>query len=289
MLTLNKYLKNRFGKRVQKIPLDAGLGCPNREGETKRGGCIYCDPNGSGTGLHKRGLSIREQMQNGIQWARHRYGAQLFIAYFQSYSNTYAPPHRLDALYRDALVSQDVVGLFIGTRPDCIDKEVVDVIKGFSKERLVTVEMGLQSAHDQTLQKINRGHSVRDFITAYSMLKENGIPVCAHVIFGLPGEDHDDMLETIELLCKLDVDGIKFHQLYVLKDTPLESMYKRGEFDLLSMEEYCKLVIEAIRMLPPKTIVHRLQGDPPREPPLIAPQWSRRKHEIRQIIMSQIE
>ena len=284
--TLNHYLKQLFGKRVQKIPLDAGLGCPNRDRKTGTGGCIYCDPNGSGTGLHRKGVSVREQMQNGIKWARQRYGAGLFIAYFQSYSNTYAPPQRLEALYKEALISPDVVGLFIGTRPDCVNQDVVRVIKKFSKTHLVTVELGLQSAHDRTLKRINRGHDVAEFIRARTLLKKNQIPVCAHVIFGLPGEDRKDMLYTIEFLSKLQIEGVKFHQLYVLKDSPMERLYKKGEFEFLSMEEYCTLVAEAIRRLPPHTVVHRLQGDPPHDRPLLGPGWATKKHEIRSAIMS---
>jgi len=286
-LTLNQYLRALFGQRVQKIPLDAGLSCPNRDGTKGVGGCIYCDALGSGTGLSRRGKGIREQMMDGIRWAKRRYKAQRFIAYFQAFSNTYAPPERLQALYKEALVSEDVVGLFIGTRPDCIDEAVLDAILYASRGRLVTVELGLQSANDKTLRRINRGHTVQDFINAVELLKKRDIPVCAHVIFGLPGEGPEQMIATIHFLRELGINGIKFHQLYILRGTKLHEEYKNGGIQLLKEEEYSELVAKSILELPSSTVIHRLQGDPPRDR-LIAPLWSLSKDKVRKEIIKKL-
>ncbi len=284
-LSLNEHLRSLFGTRVQKIPLDAGFTCPNRDGTKGRTGCIYCDPRGSGTGLYKKGYSVAQQMISGIKWAERRYKARLFIAYFQSFSNTYAPPERLEATYREAIINSDVVGLFIGTRPDCIDSDVIRAIKRAAQDRYVTVELGLQSANNDTLKAINRGHTVEDFIRAVELLKRYKIPVCSHVIFGLPGEGHDEMLESVRLLADLGVEGIKFHQLYILEGTKAELLYRQGAIRELSLQEYASLVAEAIKLLPPQTVVHRLQGDPPRSERLIAPQWSYKKGEVRRLIL----
>jgi len=283
-LSLNKYLKNIFEERVQKIPLDAGLTCPNRDGTKGTKGCIYCDPYGSGTGRSRNGATIMEQMVQGVRWARKRYKAKKYIAYFQSYSNTYASPDKLRKLYSDALISSDVVGLFIGTRPDCIDDAVLDVIEECGKGRLITIELGLQSAHNHTLQSINRGHSVEDFVKAVESIKKRDLNVCAHVIFGLPGESPEEMLATIQLLSSLNIDGIKFHQLYVVHNTQLYEEYKKNKISLLTLDEYCSLVAKAISMLPERTVIHRLQGDPPRDH-LVAPKWCLEKNKIRQRII----
>ncbi len=286
-LTFNTYLRQKFGCRVQKIPIDAGLTCPNRDGRIGRGGCIYCNQLGSGTGAFSKGVSIREQMERGIMWARRRYKARKFIAYFQSYSNTYAPLHVLEDIYSQALLGPDVVGLFISTRPDCIDDERLELIKRVSKGRMLWMEYGLQSASDKTLSLINRGHKVADFIRAVEITHEFGIPVCAHVIFGLPGEGQDEMTDTVRLLSDLGIEGVKFHQLYVVKGTVLHDLYKKGRYQPISREEYVDMVLWAIRHLSKETVIHRLTGDPmPGE--LVAPDWSLEKTRIIQQIRSRI-
>ncbi len=228
-------------------------------------------------------------MLSGMKWAERRYKAKLFIAYFQSFSNTYAPPEKLEATYREALVNDRVVGLFIGTRPDCIDNEIISTIKRAAQGKYVTVELGLQSANNDTLKRINRGHTVEDFIRAVEMLKANEISVCAHVIFGLPGEGHEDMLNSIRLLAELGVDGVKFHQLYILEGTQAERLFRQGSIKILSIDEYTSLVAAAIKLLPSGTIIHRLQGDPPRSERLVAPSWSLEKERVRRLILSKME
>ncbi len=278
MLTLNRYLKERFGERVQKIPIDAGLACPNRDGTKGRKGCIYCDPRGSGTGAAAKGVSVAKQMRLGMEWAKRRYGARKFIAYFQSYSNTYAPLERLEELYTQALQGPQVVGVSIGTRPDCIDHERLDLISQVFKGKMVWVELGLQSASDETLKLINRGHTFKDFEKAVHLVKEFGFLSCVHVIFGLPGETREHMERTIKAINRMPLDGIKFHQLYVLKGTPLHRLYEKGGVDPLSQEEYAKTVAWSIKQLKPGMVVQRLVGDPPGQG-LVAPLWSRNKQE----------
>ncbi len=287
-LALNQFLREKFGERVQKIPLDAGLSCPNRDKKTGRGGCIYCNGLGSGTGsLVLKNISIFQQMKEGMAWAQKRYKARKYIAYFQSFSNTYGDPAYLYALYKEAIINDKVVGLFIGTRPDCINQDVLHTIKMASSHRFVAIELGLQSANDKTLRLINRGHTVRAFEEAVSMIRrwDKNIHICAHIIFGLPSETKHDMLNTIDFLRRIDIDGVKFHQLYILKNTPISNMYRNKKIAILSMEDYCNMVSEGIKRLKNGAVIHRLQADPPKAD-LIAPDWSLKKHEIREKIIS---
>ncbi len=287
-LSLNHYLKGIFGERVQKIPLDAGLSCPNRDGTKGMGGCIYCGETGSGTGAHAMGQAVGEQMKTGQAWAARRYKARRFIAYFQSYSNTYGPLAVLEEIYRQALTGPEVVGLAIGTRPDCVDRDVLKLIKRIGKGRMIWMEYGLQSACDTTLKRINRGHSVQDFIDAVDLTRQFGFPVCAHVIFGLPGEETAQMQQTIELLSELKIDGIKFHQLYVETGTRLYELYSHGRYRPISMEHYVELVTWSVSRLPKGTVIHRLTGDP-RRSRLVAPGWSLRKWDILGAISKRIK
>ncbi|NDY42815.1 TIGR01212 family radical SAM protein [Dissulfurirhabdus thermomarina] len=272
-VSLNTYLRRRFGERVQKVPLDAGLTCPNRDGTKGRAGCIYCDARGSGTGAAREGLGVAAQMRRGMERARRRYGARRFIAYFQSFSNTYAPPARLEALYREALVGPEVVGLSIGTRPDCVDAERLSLVRRVAAGRMAWMEYGLQSASDATLARIGRGHTVADFVRAVELSRRFGLPVCTHVIFGLPGEGPAEMEATVRLLAELRVEGVKFHQLYVLEGTALARDLAAGAYRPISREAYVAAVRRALELLPPATVVQRLWADPPRAG-LLAPAWS---------------
>ncbi len=272
-LSLNYYLKQKFGERVQKIPLDAGLTCPNRDGLKGRTGCIYCDSKGSGTGEASKGISVEQQMLQGMEWAKRRYKAGKFIAYFQSFSNTYAPLNRLEAIYKQALQGPNVVGVSIGTRPDCVDEERLSLIAHIFEGKMVWIELGLQSAHNETLKMINRGHTVEDFEQAVRLSKKFGFLVCAHVIFGLPGEGRQEMEHTIDYINALPVDGIKFHQLYILKNCPVYRLYKRGSLVPMAQEEYARMVAWSIKRLRPGVVIHRLTGDPPKHG-LVAPMWS---------------
>ncbi|MEE8540889.1 MAG: TIGR01212 family radical SAM protein, partial [Desulfobacterales bacterium] len=230
---LNTYLRSLFGCRVQKITLDAGLSCPNRDGRISSGGCIYCNVRGSGTGADARGLSITAQLIRGKETLGRRYKARKFLAYFQSFSNTYAPLKRLKTLYDEALNVQDVVGLSIGTRPDCINEPVLELLQAYTQRYLIWIEYGLQSAHDATLTLINRGHDLKCFQNAVRATRKRGIQICVHVILGLPGETRSDMLETAHTLAELEIDGLKIHLLYVVKGTRLESLYRQGRFRCL--------------------------------------------------------
>jgi len=275
---LNSYLRNIFGCRVQKISLDAGLTCPNRDGSISTGGCIYCNSRGSGTGAFKKGISITAQIIKGKEFLGRRYKAKKFIAYFQSFSNTYGPHEKLKRLYEDALAVDDIVGLSIGTRPDCIDESILTLLESYAKDYLVWIEYGIQSIHDRTLAFINRGHDVDCFKNAVKATRNRGIKICTHVILGLPFEDRHDMLATAEAVAGMGIDGIKIHLLYIIKGTEMEKLYLEGKYRCLGQEEYANLVCDFLELLPPDMVIQRLTGDPhPDE--LVAPEWSMRKNE----------
>jgi len=273
--TFNDYLFKKFGKKVYKITLDAGFSCPNRDGTISFGGCIFCDDSGSFSMAHSSRLSIKEQVQTAILNLPKRFKAEAFLAYFQAFSNTYAPVETLKKVYDEAFSDERVVGISIGTRPDCVDEEKLDLISSYKNPWL---ELGLQSAHDKTLRLINRGHDYKTFEKAYIMAKEKGIKVCVHVILGLPGETSKDMLSTARILSKLNVDGIKLHALTVLENTPLARLHAKNPVKLLSEDEYCNLVSDIIEILPPETTVHRVGGSG-LSTSLIAPLWARNKFE----------
>ncbi|MHC1727195.1 MAG: TIGR01212 family radical SAM protein [Syntrophobacteraceae bacterium] len=268
----NSYLREEFGCRVQKISLDAGLTCPNRDGSLGSGGCIYCNEKGSGTGAAHLS-SISEQIRTGRERLAKKYKAKKFIGYFQSFSNTYAPLSKLAALYREALDQQDVVGLSIGTRPDCVSDEVLDYLETLSRDHLIWLEYGLQSAKEETLHRINRGHTAIDFANALERTRARNLPVCAHVILGLPGETIQDMLDTARFIANLDIQAVKIHLLYVIRGTALHELYNSGAYSCLSREEYAAAAGEFIALLPPRVIIQRLTGDPhPQE--LVSPLWA---------------
>lgn len=271
----NSYLRELFGCRVQKITLDAGLTCPNRDGTVGYGGCIYCNVRGSGTGLGKT-LSIREQLEQGKEFLGKKYKAKKFLGYFQSFSNTYAPFEKLKKLYDEALSVPGVVGLSIGTRPDCVSEEVLDLLAEYQRKYLIWLEYGLQSAKDETLKLINRGHTVEDFVKAVEKTRKRQIPICVHVILGLPGEIPEDMIDTAKFLANLDIQGVKLHLLYIIRGTKLHQMYEKGEYKCLDRETYVRLVGEFLAHLPPDVVIQRITGDPHREE-LIAPAWSLEK------------
>ncbi|NIO03487.1 MAG: TIGR01212 family radical SAM protein [Proteobacteria bacterium] len=272
---LNTALRERFGCRVQKISLDAGLTCPNRDGRVGFGGCIYCNKLGSGTGA-SRYQSITSQLESGKAYLRKRYKAHKFIAYFQSFSNTYAPVDRLRLFYEEALAVSDIVGLTIGTRPDCVAEPVLDLLAELHREAYVSLEYGLQSIHNRSLKLINRGHSYETFVDAVAHTRSRGIEVGVHVILGLPGESKDDMLETARALGEIDIQAIKIHLLYVIRNTPLHRLYEEGAYRCLSREAYVDVVCDFLSLLPPHIVIHRLTGDPhPGE--LVAPLWAREK------------
>jgi radical SAM protein (TIGR01212 family) len=273
---LNSHLRSLFGCRVQKITVDAGLSCPNRDGTVSTGGCIFCNARGSGTGAFNRGLTITDQITQGKNFLARRYKAKKFLVYFQSFSNTYAPVDKLQRMYDEALVDEDVVGLSIGTRPDCVDLPVLELLQDYAGRRLIWIEYGLQSANDKTLEFINRGHDVRSFKNAVKATSNRGIKICAHVILGLPGETRKDILNTARAISDQGLDGVKLHLLYVVKGTPLAALYRKGTYRCLEQEEYVDLVCDFLEHIPPQMVIQRLTGDPHPEE-LVAPQWSRQK------------
>ena len=275
---LNTYLRSLYGCRVQKISIDAGLSCPNRDGTVSTGGCIYCNARGSGSGALARGLSVTEQLMQGKQALFRRYKAKKFLAYFQSFSNTYWPVEKLKLLYDEALAVEDIVGLSIGTRPDCVGQSVLELLQDYAQRYLIWVEYGLQSANDATLALINRGHDVQCFKDAVRATANRGIKICAHVILGLPDETGEDMLHTARTIAELDIDGIKLHLLYVVKGTRLETLYRQGKFRCLEQQEYVDLVCGFLERIPPGMVIQRLTGDPHPEE-LVAPEWSLKKSE----------
>jgi radical SAM protein (TIGR01212 family) len=270
---LNTYFQRLYGQRVHKVAIDAGFTCPNRDGRVGTGGCIYCNPRGSGTGAHSRGKSVTEQIETSIPYLARRFKAKKFIAYFQSFSNTYAPLEKLRQVYEEALAVKDVVGLAIGTRPDCVSPPVLDLLQSYAKTRLIWVEYGLQSACDDTLKRINRGHDFDCFKRAVAATRNRGIRICAHVILGLPGETRRHAVRTARAVSALEIDGIKLHLLYVVRGTPLEAMYRSGRYRCLEMAEYAQWVCAVIERLPSDMVIQRLTGDPHPEE-LVAPVWS---------------
>jgi len=284
----NTYLRNIFGCRVQKITIDAGFSCPNRDGTISTRGCIYCNVRGSGTGAHATGLSVTEQLLQGKRALSKRYKAKKFIAYFQAFSNTYAPFDKLKSLYEEALEVDDVVGLSIGTRPDCVDESVLELLQGYGKKYLVWIEYGLQSVHDATLAFINRGHDFKCFKKTVAATKNRGIKICAHVILGLPNEKKTDMLKTARAVANMEIDGLKIHLLYVVKGTKLDILYSAGKYRCLEQHEYVDLVCDFLERIPKNMIIQRLTGDPHPEE-LVAPMWSKKKMETMDLIKETLE
>jgi hypothetical protein len=285
---LNTYYRNIFGCRVQKITIDAGLSCPNRDGTISTGGCIYCNSKGSGTGAYAKGLSIKDQLIKGKKALSKRYKAKKFIAYFQSFSNTYAPFDKLKSLYDEALAVDDVVGLSIGTRPDCVDKPVLELLQSYEKNYLIWIEYGIQSVHDKTLAFINRGHDFKCFKDIIDVTRTTDIKICAHVILGLPNENKKQMLETARAIAGLGIDGIKLHLLYVVKGTKLEKLYNAGDYRCLKQQEYVNFVCDFLELMPGNMVIQRLTGDPHYEE-LVAPSWSLNKMETLALIKDTLE
>lgn len=279
----NTYFRSMFGGRVHKITVDAGFSCPNRDGKISYGGCIYCNPQGSGTGLFSKGFSVTDQLKSGSIRVIKRYKTKKFLAYFQSFTNTYAPIEKLKQVYEEALDFEGVIGLAVGTRPDCISDEVLELLEGYAKDYLVWIEYGLQSSHDKTLDYINRGHDFACFKEAVEKTRGRGINICAHVILGLPNENRKMMLETAKVLGDLGIDGVKLHLLYVVKGTPLEKLYKEGTFKCLGQREYAELVCDFIERLPENVVIQRITGDPHKRE-LVAPEWPLRKKETVEMI-----
>ncbi len=281
-------LKRVFGCRVHRISVDAGFSCPNLDGSVGTGGCIYCGGKGSGAFGIVRGMPVAEQIEAGKEVMTRKYKAKRFIAYFQAYSNTYAPASSLRVLYDEALGVRDVVGLIVGTRPDCLPPETINLLAEYAERTYFWLELGLQSPLDRTLDFIGRGHDFSAFVRSAQLCKKRGIRVCSHVILGLPGETREEMLATADVLNDLDMDGVKIHLLHVMKGTPLADLYRQGKVRLMDRDEYVGLVCDFLERLKPGISVQRLTGDGGRDH-LIAPLWSLQKFEVLNAIDYELE
>ena len=285
-LSLSEDLKRRFGGKVYKLSLQSGCSCPNRDGRLSYGGCSFCSEGGSGDFAAPL-LPIREQ----LEIAKKRVEAKLpkaekesqhrYIAYFQSYTNTYGPEETLGALFREAMTPPEIVALSIGTRPDCITPRMLEILTELNREKPVYVELGLQTIHEETATRINRGYLLPVFEDCYRRLKAAGLMVVVHVILGLPGEDEEKMLATVRYLSALTpiLDGIKLQLLHVLQGTRLAAEYMAKPFPILTLEEYTRLVVKCLKLLPAETVVHRITGDGPKRL-LLAPLWSADKKRV---------
>lgn len=271
---LSGYFREKYGKRLTKICIDGGFSCPNRDGSCGKGGCIYCGERGAGEHIDPT-LSIREQVLSGLEVAE---DDEMFVVYFQNFTNTYAPVEVLRERYNAALIDRRIKVLAIGTRPDCIDENIASLIASYKSKCDVWVELGLQTANDTTADIINRGYHRDTFEGAMAILNRYDIPVVVHLIVGLPGEDIGDIRETVEYINRFDLFGVKIHSLYVMKGTMLADMYLSGEYTPLTREEYVNATIFILTHISPNVIVHRLTGDCPRDM-LIAPEWNRSKNE----------
>lgn len=276
---LKSYWQNRFGCLVYKLPIDAGFTCPNRDGTAGTGGCIYCD--GRGSRLRQAGSlpSVSDQILRGQAFYRQHRKAGKFIAYFQTFTNTYGPVDKLKILYDEALTHENVIGLSVGTRPDCVSDTVLDLLASYVPDYHVWLELGLQSIHNSTLSLINRGHDAAAFLDAVRRAVQKNLLVCVHMIIGLPGETREDILETARILAKLPIHGIKIHSLLVLDGTVLATDYADGRVRLMNRDDYVTTVCDILEILPPEIVIQRLTAEGYQDI-FIAPEWARGKMSV---------
>ncbi|GEL07657.1 TIGR01212 family radical SAM protein [Salisediminibacterium halotolerans] len=278
-LTWNWHLKSRFGEKIFKVPIDAGFDCPNRDGTAAYGGCTFCSARGSGDFAGDRRDDIRDQFHHIKDRIHRKWKQGKYMAYFQAYTNTHAPVETLKQRFEPILSEPGVIGIAIGTRPDCLPDEVVDYLADLHERTYLWVELGLQTAHDQTGRRINRAHDFAAYKQGVAKLRNRGIRVCCHIINGLPGETEAMMKQTAKEAAKLDIQGMKIHLLHVLSNTPMAKEYENGSLTLMDKESYIQTVCDQLELLPPDIIIHRVTGDGPQEQ-LIGPLWSRKKWEV---------
>ncbi len=285
---LKSFWLNRFGYRVYKLQIDAGFTCPNRDGTVSRGGCTYCD--GRGSRLRQIGPlpSVAEQIRRSKEYYKKNRNAGKFIAYFQTFTNTYAPVEQLKKLYDEALAEEDIIGLSVGTRPDCIPDGIIDLFQDYARKRHVWLELGLQSIHDRTLRLINRGHSAAAFLDAVHRLSGSDIHICTHIIVGLPGETREDILETARAIATLPIHGIKIHALLALRGTAVGDLYEKGEIIMFSRDDYVRTVSDILEILPPEMVIQRLTADGYRDI-FLGPKWAVNKMEVLNAIDSELD
>lgn len=277
--SLNYFLREKFGEKVFKISLDAGFSCPNRDGTISHGGCIFCSERGSGDFAGERCFSITKQFHDIKDMMNKKWKQGKYIAYFQAYTNTYAPIEVLRKKYNEAIEQEGVVAIAIATRPDCLGDEVLDLLEEINNKVYLWVELGLQTSKDSTAKLINRGYNLEVFEKTVEKLHKRNIAVVVHTIFGLPEESEEDMINTVKYISKLPIQGVKFHLLHLMEDTPMVNLYKKGRLKFMTREQYINLICKAITLLPQNMVIHRLTGDAPRDI-LIGPMWSLNKWEI---------
>ena len=277
-ITVNDYLKQKYGEKVYKVSINGGFTCPNRDGTLDTRGCIFCSGMGSGDFAPTSEMSVTRQIEAGINRVKAKNPTK-FIAYFQAFTNTYAPVERLEQLYKEAMDHPKIVGLSIATRPDCLRDEVLSLIERLNRIKPVWVELGLQTINEETARYIRRGYSLNVYDVAVKKLKDIGVEVITHVILGLPGETKEDMLKTVGYVAKSGATGIKLQLLHVIRGTDLEKDYNAGLFECMSMEEYVSLIKDCIDILPKDMIIHRMTGDGDKKT-LIVPMWSTDKKRV---------
>ena len=276
----NHFLRRRFGARIQKVSVDAGFTCPNVDGTVAIGGCTFCDNRSFSPSRRLPRQSITSQIDEGIVRLQRRYDCDRFLAYFQPATNTYAPIPRLESVYQQALSHPKIIGLAIGTRPDCLADEVLELIAGIAKKTYVSVELGLQTIHNWSLDLMNRGHHHQASVDALHRSANRGFEICAHLMLGLPGETHEDMMATAREVARLPIDSVKIHNLYVVKDTPLATQLANGEFSLMNCSEYVRTLVDFLEHLPPSMVVERISGDAPPDY-FVGPAWCLDKPGVR--------
>jgi radical SAM protein (TIGR01212 family) len=284
----NFFLRQKFGGRVQKVSIDAGFTCPNVDGTVARGGCTFCDNRSFSPSRRLPRQGVLGQIDEGIRRLKWRYEVERFLAYFQPATNTYAPVERLRPLFEAAISHAKVVGLVIGTRPDCVPAGVLDLLEELAARTYLSVEYGMQTIHDRSLDWMNRGHHHDAFLDAVERSRGRGFEICAHVILGLPGESREDMLATARELARLDIDAVKIHNLYAVKDTPLADQVARGEVTLMDRDEYIATLVEFLELLPPSALIERISGEAPPQY-FIGPAWSLDKPAIRAALDREME
>lgn len=282
------YLKKLYGHRVQRVSVDAGFTCPNVDGTVAYGGCTFCDNRSFSPSRRLPRQTIREQIDEGIKRLKLRYKCDHFMAYFQPATNTYAPVEVLRPLYHDALTHPQVVALAIGTRQDCVPDDVLDLLEEFAKRTHLTVEYGLQTIHDKSLDWMNRGHYHDSFIDAMERSRGRGFEICAHIMLGLPGESHEDMMETAREVARSQLDSVKIHNLYAVENTPLAEQVRRGEVQLMEFDQYITTLVDFLELLPPQMIVERISGEAPGDY-FIGPDWCIDKPRILKGVASEFQ
>lgn len=278
-LSFNKYLKDKFGQKIYKISLDGGFTCPNRDGKAGTRGCIFCSKGGSGDFAESREMSITEQIESGKKKVEKKIKSGKYIAYFQAFTNTYAPVEMLRQKYEEAINHPDIVALSIATRPDCLGDDVLKLLDEMNKIKPVFVELGLQTIHQKSAKYIRRGYDLSVYDKAVRDLKKIGVNVVVHVILGLPNESENDMLETVKYVCESGANGIKLQLLHVINGTDIAKDYEKGLFKTLEFDEYVNLIVKCVKIIPKDIVIHRLTGDGAKKD-LIAPLWSADKKRV---------